>query len=63
LAGIGAFLHGRKIGDISVLRRFTGSRELILVGLELTVPRVAWNFNLDCAPCGLAGVERIGRGR
>src|SRR3954469_10793937 len=55
-AGTGAFFHGRKLGDLSVLRRYLVTRGLILVALELTILRVAWTFNFDFANYNLAGV-------
>jgi uncharacterized membrane protein len=56
LAGTGAYLHGRKLGDRRALSRFLLTRGLCLVLLELTVLRVAWTFNLDFAHYMLAGV-------
>jgi uncharacterized membrane protein len=56
LAGTGAFLYGRKLGDTAALSRFLLTRGLWLVFLELTVIRVAWTFNLDFAHYLLAGV-------
>src|SRR4051812_3625217 len=55
-AGTGAFFHGRKLGDLSVLRRYLVTRGMILVALELTILRVAWTFNFDFANYNLAGV-------
>ncbi|MBV9879042.1 MAG: DUF1624 domain-containing protein [Gemmatirosa sp.] len=48
-AGTGAFLHGRKLGDVAALSRYLLGRGLLLVLLELTVIREAWTFNLDYA--------------
>src|ERR1700704_4503329 len=45
LAGTGAFLHGRKLGDRRTLARYLVVRGLILVLLELTIIRLAWTFN------------------
>jgi uncharacterized membrane protein len=56
LAGTGAYLHGRKLGDVAALSRFLATRGLWLVFLELTVLRIAWTFNLDFAHYLLAGV-------
>jgi uncharacterized membrane protein len=56
LAGTGAYLHGRKLGDVAALSRFLLTRGLWLIVLELTVLRVAWTFNLDFAHYMLAGV-------
>src|SRR2546426_10160779 len=47
LAGTGAFLHGRKLGDKRALARYLATRGLILVLLELTVIRLAWTVNFD----------------
>jgi uncharacterized membrane protein len=55
-AGTGAFLHGRKLGDMRALSRYLVVRGLILVFLELTVIRMAWTFNFDFAHYNLAGV-------
>jgi uncharacterized membrane protein len=56
LAGTGAYLHGKKLGDVAALSRFLVTRGLWLIFLELTVLRVAWTFNLDFAHYLLAGV-------
>jgi uncharacterized membrane protein len=56
LAGSGAFLRGRKIGDTRALARYLVARGLVLVLLELTVIRFAWTFNLDYGQFVLAGV-------
>ena len=56
LAGTGAFLHGRKLGDMRALGRYLVTRGLVLVLLEMTVIRLAWTFNFDYAHYVLAGV-------
>ena len=56
LAGTGAFLHGRALGDVRLLSRYLATRGLLLVLLELTVIRVMWTFNFDFANYNLAGV-------
>ncbi len=56
LAGTGAFLHGRALGDVRLLSRYLATRGLLLVLLELTVIRVMWTFNFDFAHYNLAGV-------
>ena len=55
-AGTGAFLHGRKLGDVPALTRYLVSRGAVLVLLELTVIRVFWTFNFDFAHYILFGV-------
>src|SRR6185436_13548411 len=44
LAGIAAFLYGRKVADRRTLSRYLLTRGLLLVLLELTVVRLAWTF-------------------
>ena len=56
LAGTGAFLHGRKLGDTRALARYLVTRGALLVLLELTVIRVAWTFNFGFNEYLLAGV-------
>ena len=55
LAGTGAFLYGRKVGN-AALAKYLVTRGLILLLLELTVIRVSWTFNLDYGTYMLAGV-------
>src|ERR1700675_4143756 len=56
LAGTGAFLHGRKLGDAGRLARSLVTRGLLLVLLELTVIRASWTFNFHYSEFVLAGV-------
>ncbi len=42
LAGIGAFLHGQRLGSTRALSRYLVTRGLWLAFLEVTVVRVAW---------------------
>ncbi len=56
LAGTGAYLHGRKLGNHTALAKFLFTRGAWLVLLELTVIRIAWTFNFDFAHYLLAGV-------
>src|SRR5687767_6624087 len=56
LAGTAAFLHGRKLGDMSALTRYLVTRGAILVLLELTVIRLSWTFNPGTMNWMLAGV-------
>ena len=56
LAGTGAYLYARKIGDRGAVARWLAVRGAFLILLELTVLRVAWTFNLDYAHYALAGV-------
>ena len=56
LAGIGAFLHGRKLGNKRPLANYLLTRGLLLVVLELTVIRFAWTFNFDFSHFVLAGI-------
>ena len=51
-AGMGAYLYGRRHGDLA---RFLVTRGLILVVFELTVIRFFWTFSLDYSNV-LAGV-------
>jgi uncharacterized membrane protein len=56
LAGTGAYLYARKVGDRGAVARWLGIRGAWLVLLELTVLRLAWTFNFDYAHYVLAGV-------
>ena len=56
LAGTGAFLYGRKLGDMGRLARYLVTRGLVLVLLELTVIRASWTFNVHYSEFVLAGV-------
>ena len=56
LAGTGAFLYSKKVGDANALARFLLTRGLLLVFLELTVIRFGWTFNLNFSEFVLAGV-------
>jgi uncharacterized membrane protein len=47
LAGVGAFLYGRRTETTGQLSRFLLSRGLWLVFLELTIVRWSWGFGLD----------------
>ena len=50
LAGTGAFLHGRKLGNTRALARYLVTRGLMLVLLELTVLRIAWTPSTSTSP-------------
>jgi uncharacterized membrane protein len=56
LSGTGAYLYGRKHGDIAAVSRYLALRGVWLVLLEFTVLRFAWTFNFDYAHYLLAGV-------
>jgi uncharacterized membrane protein len=56
LAGTGAYLYARKVGDRGLIARWLVVRGAWLVLLELTVLRLAWTFNVDYAHYLLAGV-------
>jgi uncharacterized membrane protein len=56
LAGTGAYLHGRKLGDTRKLAGYLATRGVILVLLELTVIRASWTFGFDYSQFILAGV-------
>jgi len=46
LAGIGAYLHGQRLGSTRALERYLLTRGLWLVFLEITVVRFVWLFYL-----------------
>lgn len=46
LAGMGAWLHGQRVGSTRALSRYLVTRGLWLVLLELTVIGVAWTFTI-----------------
>ncbi|HJW94650.1 MAG TPA: heparan-alpha-glucosaminide N-acetyltransferase domain-containing protein [Thermoanaerobaculia bacterium] len=52
-AGTAAYLHGRKVANLS---KFLVTRGVWLIVLELTVIRIFWTFNFDFAHYDLAGV-------
>jgi hypothetical protein len=56
LAGIAAFLYGRKVADPRELSRYLLTRGLLLVVLELTVVRLSWTFTPASLAAPLAGV-------
>jgi uncharacterized membrane protein len=56
LAGTGAYLHWRKLGDTRKLAGYLATRGVILVLLELTVIRASWTFGFDYSQFILAGV-------
>jgi uncharacterized membrane protein len=56
LAGTGAYLHARQLGDPARLARYLVTRGALLVLLELTVIRWAWTFHFDYAGFLLFGV-------
>jgi len=56
LAGTGAYLYGRKLGNVASLQRYLVARGAILIFLELTLIRIGWTFNFDFAHYMLAGV-------
>ena len=56
LAGTGAYLYARRVGDRGRVARWLVVRGAWLVLLELTVLRLAWTFNVDYAHYVLAGV-------
>ena len=46
LAGVSAYLYGRKVADRLALSRFLLSRGLWLIALEVTVISFAWHFSI-----------------
>jgi uncharacterized membrane protein len=56
LTGTGAYLYGRKHGNIAAVSRYLAVRGMWLVLLEFTFLRFAWTFNFDYAHYLLAGV-------
>src|SRR5579872_2064992 len=54
-AGTGAFLYGRKLGDMGALSRYLAARGFMLIVLEFTVLHIAWTFTFDFSHL-LAGV-------
>jgi uncharacterized membrane protein len=56
LAGTGAYLHGKRLGDRGALAKYLAARGIVLVLFELTLLRAAWTFNFDYAHYVLAGV-------
>lgn len=56
LAGTGAFLNGRKFGDLGRLSRYLLIRGALLVVLELTLITASWAFDVDYSQFVLAGV-------
>jgi uncharacterized membrane protein len=47
LAGTGAFLHARKVGDRGAMSRYLLTRGALLILFEMTISRLGWTFNLD----------------
>jgi uncharacterized membrane protein len=60
LAGVSAFLAGKKRRSTAELSRFLVTRGLWLVVLELTVVRVGWFFDLDFTRFALQVIWAIG---
>lgn len=56
LAGVSAYLYGRKLNASGALSRRLLVRGLLLVVLELTLIRFTWTFNFDYSRFVLAGV-------
>jgi len=56
LTGTGAYLYGKKHGNVAAVSRYLVIRGVWLVLLELTILRFAWTFNFDYSHYMLAGV-------
>jgi uncharacterized membrane protein len=60
LAGIGAWLHGRRLGTAHALATYLATRGLWLVFLEVTVVRAGWLFYLGAYALVLQVIWAIG---